>query len=694
MPESASENGQHMSVTNHSDRRLHQHAELAKKLVVGRPFGDSDYIHAQLQEAYTRRLAKIASFLPAAGEFMHAVEGADTPTRYRTLEDPVVRCATQHALTEIVTGTAAGLSLSACAAIFQEATYHVEQRKSGGLLSASAAGTDRLGEKPFHGWIWREEHSDGVVTTAFRDLVKFNFDGTLVSPSENGLAVLRQAAQLIEDIVPSLGASALSHVHLVALFPSAGRWQTMAGVSQFWVSGVVFLSEPLLNDPWWVAEHLLHEALHQKLYDLRHTHSVLLRDSDHDFTAASESLGQVVSLWNKVDAKGSSHWGISRSLAALHVYVHLAVYSKLAEELALSREATTESSSFAVRGVVTALSAFRRAFYLSDQIREKYWSDLCLAGQCLVNWLTQCLEELAPTPPRSQLRVSLLLERYGREVQRLASLSSTTDRHTSTDTTVSAVAQVVEAELGIAREILRRSDAAALVSDLNRAMTSKAQCASDSLDMGELCRRRHTLRVILSRVLVDVEVPAHPLAYEMTEAMIERSSLELMNVFSGASASSPSEGKGSETFDARAELLRLTDVIGEGFGTEDFCLFLYSLVRMQAPRTIVELGTGRGASAFWMALGAKQNHVGHVWSVDDLSLLRDYERLLHRNKAQLAGTIWESLSGSNATDYMHQIRRMLSLEDHLTFVSRRTDLRDRHHFDEYPFDVPIDLLFS
>ena len=34
----------------------------------------------------------------------------------------------------------------------------------------------------------------------------------------------------------------------------------------------------------------------------------------------------------------------------------------------------------------------------------------------------------------------------------------------------------------------------------------------------------------------------------------------------------------------RASLLEMTDVIGEVFGTEDFCLFLYSLVRMQAPR--------------------------------------------------------------------------------------------------------------
>ncbi len=58
--------------------------------------------------------------------------------------------------------------------------------------------------------------------------------------------------------------------------------------------------------------------------------------------------------------------------------------------------------------------------------------------------------------------------------------------------------------------------------------------------------------------------------------------------------------------DDRAKLLLLTDFIGTAFGTEDFCLFLYSLIKLQTPRVIVELGTGLGASAFWMALAAKR----------------------------------------------------------------------------------------
>src|ERR1041384_3160568 len=72
--------------------------------------------------------------------------------------------------------------------------------------------------------------------------------------------------------------------------------------------------------------------------------------------------------------------------------------------------------------------------------------------------------------------------------------------------------------------------------------------------------------------------------------------------------------------DERARLLLLTDAVGTSFGTEDFSLFLYSMVRMHAPETVVDLGTGLGLSAFWMALAAKRNQIGHVWTVDDFEL--------------------------------------------------------------------------
>jgi Methyltransferase domain len=144
--------------------------------------------------------------------------------------------------------------------------------------------------------------------------------------------------------------------------------------------------------------------------------------------------------------------------------------------------------------------------------------------------------------------------------------------------------------------------------------------------------------------------------------------------------------------DDRASLLQLTDFVGTAFGTEDFCVFLYSLVRLQAPRTIVELGTGVGASAFWLSLGVKRNGAGHVWTVDDLTLFERHEMLL----AQITSNDWfAGATISNGREYFDEVVRKLGLGDWVTFVERKVQLDELGHFDSYPFsNEPIDLLFS
>jgi hypothetical protein len=147
--------------------------------------------------------------------------------------------------------------------------------------------------------------------------------------------------------------------------------------------------------------------------------------------------------------------------------------------------------------------------------------------------------------------------------------------------------------------------------------------------------------------------------------------------------------------DERAKLLLLSDVAGAVFGTEDFSLFLYSLVRMQAPTTIVELGTGLGASAFWMALAAKRNGTGHVWTVDDLNQFERYEGLLGKTIAHLKAIEFAPLTATTPAQYFREVSSLLELEKHLSFVNEKIDLTEPGHFDRYPFaDDKVDLLFS
>ena len=57
--------------------------------------------------------------------------------------------------------------------------------------------------------------------------------------------------------------------------------------------------------------------------------------------------------------------------------------------------------------------------------------------------------------------------------------------------------------------------------------------------------------------------------------------------------------------------------ISEVYGKERFCYLLYSLVRMEQPNTVVELGTGLGTCALLVAQALKENNKGTIWTIDN-----------------------------------------------------------------------------
>ena len=106
------------------------------------PFGNSNYIHEQLHICYQRRLHKISSHLPVAGQLPDTLCQADAYTQYRVIGDTVVRCAVQHAFRQIETGTPYGLPLEQCEEVFQATIHHLEEGKCGPLGSGLS---NRLG---------------------------------------------------------------------------------------------------------------------------------------------------------------------------------------------------------------------------------------------------------------------------------------------------------------------------------------------------------------------------------------------------------------------------------------------------------------------------------------------------------------------------------------------------------------------
>lgn len=59
------------------------------------------------------------------------------------------------------------------------------------------------------------------------------------------------------------------------------------------------------------------------------------------------------------------------------------------------------------------------------------------------------------------------------------------------------------------------------------------------------------------------------------------------------------------------------------YGTENFSMFMYALVKMAKPKTMLELGTGAGITSFLAAQAMKENGFGTVYTVDDASQWSD-----------------------------------------------------------------------
>jgi hypothetical protein len=510
----------------------------------GPPFGDSDYIHGQVQTAFRRRLLKVSASLPSAGDLVDALDGTDPYTRYRTYIDPVVRCAVQHSMRQLVTNAPYGLPLTECAEVFHETVRHLESGSRGGPLESSVPALDRLGPGELHGCVWSDDGSDNVFRRTFKYLVQENFGDPVGSPNQAGLDALRRGRELLEEILPSVSGSALSHAYIIALFPSTGRWGNMASASEYLLSGTAFLQCSRLDDPWWVAEHLLHESLHHKLDDIRHAHLLLAQDSRSEEVVTEEADQRIESIWNVSRESNPNRWGISRSLAAFHVYAHLALFALLADERAAELEASYGPRSALPLALIDSRTAFERARYLASAIKQSLWQELGLAGKCLIEWLTGFLDELEPAPSRSILHADLKLQRYRRESIRIESLLQQmpdTDECRSSGSAASLNSIIVD-ELATTRRILKALDAESALAELN----DRIRGIGDDPDFRDFSRAREYIADALSRsVSSRCERPESQdlsliEASELVETMIDGSSERLQALLAEPSSAGSS----------------------------------------------------------------------------------------------------------------------------------------------------------
>jgi len=487
-------------------------------LLVASPFGNSDYITEQMHISFKRRLGKIAAHRPGAGQLLDALNRIDAYGQYRVLGDMVVRCAIQHALRQVETGIAYGLPLDLCEEIFSATTRQVEDGEYGPLGSELA---DRLGASPLHGWIWSAERPDDVFAQAFRYVVDDNYGEQPCSLDSDETAIVSKGTQLLSDLVPFSSRSALSHAHLLAVFPSTGVWGTRSSSSEYRLSGTIFLSQRLLGDVWWVAEHVFHEALHQQLYDFRQGHSLLAPDFDR------EEAPTICSLWNLPDATHGNYWDVHRSLAAFHVYVHLALLAKLAEQ----RAREVEELYGPVR-MTPSRTALVRAHYLREQLKGPFLRELGPAGKAVVEWFSSVLDVLDPSPPPPGSYVHLLLDRYWREANEIAFLTSQAEEPDLPGDLMTLATEEVES----ARRVLIVVDAHEELAEFNEelALIFDAESSTFLLDESPGIQFAR-VRSLISRTIMNLSPDGYTLSKskapeDIVRRMVEHSSDSVMTI--------------------------------------------------------------------------------------------------------------------------------------------------------------------
>lgn len=565
---------------------------VEQSLASQKPFGDDLHILDQRRDCLIAQLERLTPELPAAAELLDAVAQRPTGDYRRLFTETTLRSAIGHAHKQLTSGPLRGprlLGLTDCQAIFTAAARYVED---GGTDTPLQDGSlVRLGPEPHHGWIWRDEHPDDTYGRAFRELISNRYRMTLpTTPDADGIEMLTTGARLLEELLPSLAPSALHHAHIVGCVPNS-----FFGSSSRPDLGGMLLLNRSLDSPWCVAEHLLHESMHLKLYDLL--------DGDTLIPSGGGRYVErpVVTPWNPSKLSGANRWHSWRVLAAFHVYVHMALLSTVAERRAPELEVTYGPLS----GMVESHRARARARYLGHQLRAQAlcWDELGPVGQGLVDWLQSLLDILDPTSAPDGSTLHLYLDLYQRETGRVGRmLAEPTEHPGGLREELTALARQ---DVASTRAILRDLDADQQLAKLDTAVMR--------LTDAELPDSYPEVRRIVETCLLD----ASPDGYRMSEsgahdAMVGEMVDSASDALFALSAGIPAPVAHSKRRAVKQQLFTRSrdDSVGRFLAVQ--------AAHLPPNAKLLELGTGVGIATAWLVSG-----LGSRTDVDILSVEPD-----------------------------------------------------------------------
>ncbi len=387
---------------------MHVFESVEQALASEVPFGDDNSILDGRRDRLIAQLEELTSDMPEAKRLVAAVEHRSDDDHRRLFTETTLRSAIGHAHRQLVLGAPRRpqlLRLTDCAAVFAAAARYVE---CGGTDTPLQDGSlVPLGPESFHGWIWRDEHADDPYGRAFRELIRQRYRMLPSTPAREGVDMLARGAELLGELLPMVARSALHHANTIACVPADKAF--FGSSSRPDLGGTFFLRETL-GSPWWVAEHMLHESTHLKLYDLLGAETLMQADG-------GRVERPVLTPWNPSMLSGANRWHAWRVLAAFHVYLHLALLASVAEQRATELAATYGP----LEDILDSRRALDRCGYLGRQLRAhpRCWEALGVPGQQLAAWLRSLLDILDPDPAPDGPVVHLYLDRYHRETERV-----------------------------------------------------------------------------------------------------------------------------------------------------------------------------------------------------------------------------------------------------------------------------------
>ena len=357
----------------------------ADRAFVAHPeFGATAAIAGRALERYRFVLELLAEPYPELARLVDPV--ADPEIGHRVFRDPLVRIVMNDGFERFAQGN---LDRRGAAELERVLAGAIEAAAQGlGYMEARLTRRLRIGP-PSNAWLWSFEGSQDAsvqkLQDKYRDLVVNRLsahDWVVGVPTPDTARHLHRAGSLLTDLLPESGRSALEFISAVSITTARTPWGSMlSGSGGDGLPSTIYLSPDNLHNPWDTSNHLFHEGLHLKLFDVGLV-----------FSLTEPDVPKLAIPWRP------ETWTVIRVVYSLHVYSHLLLYKAALDDIGASLHgAYGDPQSYPpavhpLSGVshdenATYGSAPARARYFFDQLAGAWSAHLTADGRRFIDWL-------------------------------------------------------------------------------------------------------------------------------------------------------------------------------------------------------------------------------------------------------------------------------------------------------------------